>query len=274
MKIISLAENTANKENMGTEHGLSLYIETEKNKILFDTGASSLFCENAEKLGINLSNVDMAVISHGHYDHGGGLKTFLSVNSKAKIYINKKAFNKHYAKRPNGELEYIGLDQTIMPNERIILTDDYFKINDELELFSNVGGDDFIPSGNKSLLMQSGDALIEDSFTHEQNMIIHEKDKTLLLAGCAHRGIVNIINHMNEKLNKQADYVIGGFHLYNAANGKSEDKEVVKKIADHLMKTKSIYYTCHCTGVESYKLLKKYLGEKIRYLSTGSQITI
>lgn len=274
MKIISLAENTTNKENMGTEHGLSLYIETEKNKILFDTGASSLFYENAEKLGINLSHVDLAVISHGHYDHGGGLKTFLSVNSKAKVYINQRAFNKYYAKRPNGELEYIGLDQTIMPNERIILTDDCYKISDCIELFSNVSGDDFIPSGNKSLLMQSGDTQIEDSFAHEQNMIIRQGDKTLLLAGCAHRGIVNIIHHMKVKLGQEADHVIGGFHLYNAANGKSEDREVVKKIADYLMKTKSIYYTCHCTGVESYKLLKKYLGEKIRYLSTGSQIII
>ncbi len=274
MKIISLSENTTNQESLGTEHGLSLYIETEKNKILFDTGASGLFYENAQKLGVNLSDVEIAVISHGHYDHGGGIKTFLSVNSKAKIYINKRAFNKHYAKRPNGELEYIGLDQTIMPDERIILTDDYYKISEELELFSNVEGNDFVPSGNKSLLMQSEGTQVADSFSHEQNMIIHEKDKTLLLAGCAHRGIVNIINHMKIKLIKEADYVIGGFHLYNAANGKSEDKEVVKKIADYLMKTKSIYYTCHCTGVESYKLLKKYLGDKIRYLSAGSQITI
>ncbi|NMC57469.1 MAG: MBL fold metallo-hydrolase [Eubacteriaceae bacterium] len=274
MKIISLSENTTNQESLGTEHGLSLYIETDKNKILFDTGASELFYENAQKLGVNLSDVEIAVISHGHYDHGGGLKTFLSVNSKAKVYINKRAFNKHYAKRPNGELEYIGLDQTVMPSERIILTDDYYKINDELELFSNVEGNDYVPSGNKSLLMQSADTQVEDSFAHEQNMIIHEKDKILLLAGCAHRGIVNIVSHMNVKLNRQADYVIGGFHLYNAANGKSEDKETVKKIADYLMKTKSIYYTCHCTGVESYKLLKKFLGEKIRYLSTGSQIII
>lgn len=274
MKIISLSENTTNQESLGTEHGLSLYIETEKNKILFDTGASGLFYENAQKLGVNLSDVEIAVISHGHNDHGGGLKTFLSINSKAKIYINKRAFNKHYAKRPNGELEYIGLDRTVMPSERIILTDDYFKINDELELFSNVAGDELVPSGNKSLLMQLADTQVADSFAHEQNMIIHEKDKTLLLAGCAHRGIVNIINHMNAKLNKQADYVIGGFHLYNPVSDKSEDKETVKRIADYLMKTKSIYYTCHCTGVESYKLLKKYLGDKIRYLSAGSQIII
>ncbi|MCI8845747.1 MAG: MBL fold metallo-hydrolase [Lachnospiraceae bacterium] len=72
MKITALLENKTNREDMLTEHGLSLYIETEKHKILFDMGQSDLFAKNAAALGINLSSVDIAVLSHGHYDHGGG----------------------------------------------------------------------------------------------------------------------------------------------------------------------------------------------------------
>ena len=97
-----LAENTTSSEALGSEHGLSLYIETETHKILFDTGASGLFAENAEKMGVDLTRVDLAVISHGHYDHGGGLKTFLGINNRAKIYLHHMAFEPHYANRPGG----------------------------------------------------------------------------------------------------------------------------------------------------------------------------
>ena len=90
-----LSENTSSSEKLGSEHGLSLYIETETHKILFDTGASGLFAENAEKMGVDLTRIDLAVISHGHYDHGGGLKTFLGINNRAKIYLHQMALEPH-----------------------------------------------------------------------------------------------------------------------------------------------------------------------------------
>ena len=91
MIITVLSENLTSSDKLGSEHGLSLYIETETHKILFDTGASGLFAENAGKLGVDLAKVDLAVISHGHYDHGGGLKTFLGINNRAKIYLHQMA---------------------------------------------------------------------------------------------------------------------------------------------------------------------------------------
>ena len=110
MLIKTLVENTAISKDFGSEHGLSLYIETKKHKILFDVGASELFLQNAKKLGVNIADVDFLVISHGHYDHGGGLKTFLKENTKAEVFLHRLAFEKHYAIRPNDELEFIGLD--------------------------------------------------------------------------------------------------------------------------------------------------------------------
>ena len=124
MRITALAENTSVSDNFGAEHGLSLYIETDKHNILFDMGQTALFSENAEKLGIDLSMVDIAVLSHGHYDHGGGLKKFLSINDKAPVYINRYAFEPHY----NGKEKYIGLDISLQDNERIIFTDDFYEI--------------------------------------------------------------------------------------------------------------------------------------------------
>lgn len=139
MKIVTLAENTSVSEAFRSEHGLSLYIETETHKLLFDVGASSLFAENAEKLGVDLSEVDTLIISHGHYDHGGGLKTFMEINDKAAIYLNGQAFENHFSKRANGQA-YIGLDQELFCNPRFIFLANDFVIDDELCIFANVQG--------------------------------------------------------------------------------------------------------------------------------------
>jgi len=114
MRIRVLAENTTASEILCREHGLSLYVETRKHKFLFDTGASALFAENAAKMKIDLSEADFAVISHGHYDHGGGLKTFLNINDKAKVYLHQNAFQPCFDYKPNGSKAYIGLDKTLM----------------------------------------------------------------------------------------------------------------------------------------------------------------
>ena len=132
MIIKTLVENTSISENLKSEHGLSLYIETKKSKLLFDTGASSMFLENADKLNVDLCNVDLAVISHGHYDHGGGLKTFLSKNKKAKVFLNEKAFGKHWTFKSNSEKKYIGLDEALMPNNQFVFVGENFVINDEM----------------------------------------------------------------------------------------------------------------------------------------------
>ena len=98
MRISVLCENTAYKKEFEGEHGLSLLISTDKHKILFDAGQTDLFLRNGARLGEDLKDVDMVVLSHGHYDHGGGLFKFLSLNDKAKVYINKNVANEKMVK--------------------------------------------------------------------------------------------------------------------------------------------------------------------------------
>lgn len=109
MKITCLIENTTHFDTVECEHGLSLFIEYNGLKILFDMGQTELFYENAQKLGISLSDVDFAVLSHGHCDHGGGLKKFLEINKAAPVYLSRYAFEPHY----NGTEKYIGLDVSL-----------------------------------------------------------------------------------------------------------------------------------------------------------------
>ncbi|MEZ4357824.1 MAG: MBL fold metallo-hydrolase [Eubacteriales bacterium] len=268
-----LAENTAYLKDYEAEHGLSLYIETGKLKILFDVGKSDVFLRNAKKLGVDISNVDLVVISHGHIDHGGGLKYFLKENTKALIYIHPKAFGSYYSKYLDG-LKFIGLDEGLECNDRIIFTTERFFIDKGVEVFSNVPGKEQLSKCNKALMKEEEGKIVEDTFEHEQNMIVTEAGKMFVFAGCAHNGIVNILNHSIDLKKRAPDYVFGGFHLYSNSAKKSEDPDFVRRIGEMLKNTNIKYYTCHCTGVDPYNQLKDIMGDKIEYLATGRVIKI
>ncbi|MBR2615965.1 MAG: MBL fold metallo-hydrolase, partial [Clostridia bacterium] len=109
MKITVLSENTSSRDCIAAEHGLSLLVETGKLHILFDMGQGDLFWENAKALGMDLATVDLAVLSHGHYDHGGGLERFLRENTTAPVYVHPLAFRPYY----HGAERYIGLSDAL-----------------------------------------------------------------------------------------------------------------------------------------------------------------
>ncbi len=274
MIISTLLENTAISSNYKTKHGLSLHIQTNEHKILFDLGPDDTFIENAKKLNIDIAEVDIVIISHGHRDHGGGLESFLKENSTAKIYINKNAFEPYYNTLLNLMKYYIGLNKEFKDNDRIILTDDDYIIDDKLRLFSNVSGSKFIPSSNKDLLMKEGDNYLQDDFKHEQNLIIKENNKNILISGCSHCGVVNIIERGEELIKGKFNIQIGGLHLYNPISKKEEDLEFIKALGKNLNDRNINYYTCHCTGLKSFNNLKEIMGIKINYLSTGKIIEI
>ncbi|MBG0768004.1 MBL fold metallo-hydrolase [Sphaerochaeta halotolerans] len=269
MKITTLVENTTRNTNLGSEHGLSLYIEGNQKTMLFDTGASALFADNAEKLGVDLKQVDLAILSHGHYDHGGGIKSFFSLNHTAPLYARKEAFGPFFSERSEGDYHYIGVDQDLLRNNRILFTSALTPVAEGIFLFSKVEGERFIPTGNKSLFKQSGDTYTVDSFTHEQYLAIKEENEHVLVSGCSHRGIVNILDAFHTEFGHYPTRVIGGFHLYNHRTGKPEDPEVLDQIAAILLESKAIFYTCHCTGKENYAYLKEKMGDAIHYLAGG-----
>ncbi len=257
MKITVLAENTSAGE-LRSEHGLSLYIETKKHRLLFDSGQSGLFAENAKKLGVNIADADIAVLSHGHYDHGGGLLRFLELNDKARIYISKYAFGSYY----NGTKKYIGLDRRLSKSKRVVLTDGITHIADGLTIDSGAGMKTVLDLGSFGLNVCIDGEFVPDDFRHEHYLLIEEDGKRILISGCSHRGINNIEEHF------RPDVLIGGFHLSMLPPGK--ELEAVSKVLDSY---NTDYYTCHCTGTESFLFMKYYM-KRLKYISTGSTIDI
>jgi 7,8-dihydropterin-6-yl-methyl-4-(beta-D-ribofuranosyl)aminobenzene 5'-phosphate synthase len=135
-------------------------------------------------------------------------------------------------------------------------------VDSELSMYSGVKCMRLNPTGNADILKRSGGNFVRDDFAHEVNLVIRERGKTVLVTGCAHCGIVNILEHIERVAGIVPNVVIGGFHLSNPARGGSELPETVAEIAAFLKSRKTTYYTCHCTGMESYSRLKTELGAR------------
>lgn len=272
MKITALTENIRGNEKVEPEHGLSLYIETEKHTVLFDTGASGVFLKNAAALGKNMSAVDTVVISHGHYDHGGGIERFIQVNKTAPVYINKDAFEDIYRIAVGG-VKYIGLDKRISGEDSIVKLDGNIIIDEELSIFTGVKERKLWPSGNRKMRIKENGIFRNDEFLHEQNLVVNNK-KTVLFAGCSHNGAVNIAEEFIRLYGKPADVFVGGFHFKRDGDYTESDLELIRNTAKYFKRFPTMFYTCHCTGVEPYEEMKKIMGEQLEYIKCGDEIEI
>ena len=273
IRIVVLLENTKESSNLKCKHGLSLYAETEAHKILFDMGPNALFLKNAETLGVDIADIDIAVISHGHIDHCGGLKYFLEKNPKAKIYLRLQAAEKHYVK-VLGIPFYAGINRSLLFSERFVFTDDTHVIDNELMLFSGVTGQFPLPESDGNLYVKRKGKMTADDFCHEQNLMITSGDRRILLCGCAHAGIVNIARRAEELIGGDPTAVIGGMHLYEPTKKRYESDEYIDSVAAALTETKSSYYACHCTGKKAYERMKVRLDDRLTYLRTGAELLI
>ena len=271
-KITVLSENTEHGEYCG-EHGLSLYIEYYGHKILLDTGSSSLFYENAQKLGIDLSAVDYAVLSHSHYDHSNGFDKFFEVNGKAKLYVRAEAGERYYSKHDK-EMVYIGPKKGILEKykDRIIYIDkNYFNIASWSMILIPHSMKELSKLGEKAqLYKKENDIFVPDDFSHEQTLILRSQKGLVVFNNCSHCGVTNIIKEVKEYDKDKNIYAyIGGFHLL-----KSSDEDI-HELADALKDTEiQRIITGHCTGDKAFEILKSELGDRLEKMYSGMVVEI
>ena len=254
MKVVTLIENTACREGLCFEHGLSLYIEMQTDKILFDAGQSAAFADNSEKLGVDLREVDFAVLSHGHYDHSGGLRKFLEINKTAPVYVSYHAFEPHYS--ANG---YIGMDPALAENKKIQYVAETTVLAEGITLHRL----ETAPMDTAGLEMEENGVRKPDDFRHEQYLLLEERGKRILISGCSHKGILNIVEAF------RPDILIGGFHFM-----KIEEEEKLEEAAKKLLEYDTTYYTGHCTGQKQYDYLKTIMGERLHYIAAGTVLEL
>ena len=170
MKIVNLIENTCHKEGLQCEHGLSFYVETPKHKILMDSGADDKFLHNAEKLNVDLRAVDVAVLSHGHYDHCGGVMAFSWLNPAAAVYLRVGADGEFYHVESD-YTQYIGIDKEILQLPQLQQAQGNLTIDDELFIFGDVKAEGCLPRGNRCLKVrnQAGEYAADDQQRQIQN---------------------------------------------------------------------------------------------------------
>ena len=275
LKITTLIENMPGKEeNLAFEHGFSAWVELDDKKILFDTGQTGAFTENAEQLGINLSEADGVILSHGHYDHTGGIPKLLTkLKKKLPFYVGKEFFRLKYKLTEEGGYKYNGNPfekETLMESaeaEVCYIEENATKISDELILFKNFLRMNDFETVNQKFFVKTEQGFVQDLFPDEISLGIVTESGIVLLVGCSHVGIVNILDMVQKTTGLPVAAVIGGTHLVEADEARM--KQTAEALKTYGVKTIAV---SHCTGEAGMELLKREFPAGFVLNTTGNVI--
>ena len=257
-----LSDNRSCNPAFETEHGLSIFLQTDRHKILLDTGASDVFIRNAEVLGIDLSTVDYVFISHGHSDHAGGLRYFLEHNQKAKVIVSPDAISgRFFSKR--GNLHNIITEWPEIDDDRLILINQTCEITEGIHVIAHIPQIHPIPKGNLNLYVQDANGdYIHDDFRHELALYVDG----LLFTGCAHSGLENILAACPYPVHT----VVGGFHLLDGQESEEELAALAQRQKERFPETR--FYTSHCTGDHVFEVMRNVMGVQLQLFRCGTII--
>jgi 7,8-dihydropterin-6-yl-methyl-4-(beta-D-ribofuranosyl)aminobenzene 5'-phosphate synthase len=266
MRIITLIENVVNSPKLVAEHGLSLYIETTDKKILFDTGQSGLFLQNALTLGISIEDIDCLVLSHGHYDHTGGLYPFFEKNSNAKVYVKHNIFVPKYS----GKTRFIGtLYNDELLKNRLVSVDSVTEIAENIFIMPDTPIHHSADTNFKGFYRKADQEFVPDEFDDELFMVIRLDDKINILTACSHRGITNICTTATNHFKLPIGLILGGFHMKEC----SVEQYVHITHYFRMLQPESIG-SCHCTGIDKFAEMRSECETHMFYNYTGNEITV
>jgi 7,8-dihydropterin-6-yl-methyl-4-(beta-D-ribofuranosyl)aminobenzene 5'-phosphate synthase len=273
VSITIIVNDVAGKNALIAEHGLSLWIETDKHHILFDTGQSNALMNNARALGIDLETADAVVLSHGHYDHTGGLSAVLDMNTKGIVYGHPGVAVPRYSMRPDETRRSIGIPSAsltaLFKCERVQWIPGPRYRGDSIGLtgpiprltqFEDTGGNFFLdPEGKRA-----------DPIEDDLSMFVTTSQGLVIVTGCCHSGIVNTVRYIqNLRPGEKIRAVIGGLHLLHASAERLEQTiaELKKLQLERIV-------ACHCTGDDAIRAMKASPGDIVTEGAAGMKITL
>ncbi|MBD7911580.1 MBL fold metallo-hydrolase [Clostridium cibarium] len=275
IKITTLIENQQdNNDTLVNEHGLALFIEFEDKKILFDTGQSGDFIKNAEKLNKDINNLDYVILSHGHYDHSGGFREFTKYSKKNfKLIVGNGFFNEKYKLIEEG-YKFNGnsfSEEFIVKNNIAVkyVTEDIFKITDELMVFTNFERSTEFETLNEKFFIKKNEGYILDDFSDEISLGVKYEKGLVVILGCSHIGIVNILKTIMKRTGMPIYCVVGGSHLIEA-----DELRLNKTMEFFKENSISLLRLSHCTGENAIYKLKHEFRKEFIYNNTGNSIEI
>ena len=282
MRVTTLVENDRLEgcEEVEASFGLSVHVETEDARILFDAGPSRVVVDNAEALGIDLAQVDAAVLSHQHFDHGGGLEAFLEVNDRATVYLRDCPIRQRTAKALAVIKRSVGIDPQLVERfrDRFEFVSGQREIAPDVHLVTEIGDEFDRPRGNKILFAETDEGLKPDPFDHELVMVVAEEGRLVVFTGCSHNGILNMVGAAATAFpGVPVGAVFGGFHLIGLPfyDSMSASRREVLSIGERLAElVQGTVYSGHCTGNKAYAVLKEVMGDQLDRIRTGSMTEV
>ncbi len=270
MQITILLENNLAEghEDLQAEHGLSFYIQHKGHTFLSDVGTTGKFAKNAAALGCDLNIVEAVAISHHHYDHGGGLAWFFKENDAAPVYLKQVPEADYIVDILGMPVKYVGLDKDVLKAhaDRIEMINEDRQILPGVHLLTEIPNTYARPGADTRLKIKTDKGKSLDTFEHELVTVLSGEQGLVILTGCAHTGVLNMVAAAQKALPGQPiQAVVGGFHLMR------EDESTVRKIGETLLAMEiPVIHTGHCTGEKSTRVLADVLGERLQPLGTGA----
>lgn len=268
MKIVVLTENTVYRQGILAEHGLSLYIEKEDKKYLFDTGQSGVFLKNARELGIDLSDLDGIILSHGHYDHCGGLEELAKEYGLPRVYVRKEAFEKKYHQGKKGCRD-IGIPwKAELIQDQVVYTEEFQKIAEDIFVLGKVPPKNEFESVAEGMLVEVEGKRQPDAMTDEQMLIIRDEKGLCIFLGCSHVGVINALSYVEEKFpGEHIHMLMAGMHLSQAS-----DTRLLETMQELEKREIDIIIPVHCTGIMAIAQMKRRFGERCKIVHAGKVI--
>ena len=279
MDITVLIENLG-PETLACEHGLSVHIQYKGHSLLLDAGSTGAFADNAAALGVDLAGVELAVLSHGHYDHADGLRAFFAANGHAPLYIRKGAKEGYFSMRGDTPPRFVGIHRDICRAfaHRMVEVDGLHQLLPGVWLVENPAPEANAKRAQHLYKKVGEDAFAQDDFSHEHSLVLEGETGLVVFNSCCHAGAANIARHIAKTFpGKPIAALLGGFHMMGATGTDSINcsADYIKQVAQTFKQLDiGRIYTGHCTGTPAFGLLKGELGDRLAYMKTGERITL